>query len=62
VRILSKNGPEEGRAGRQDKLVCLDLPGAAAQSAVKEILLFSDLPEGNTDVAFKIIPPQAELL
>ena len=28
VWILSEDGSEERRAGRQDELVCLDLPGA----------------------------------
>ena len=46
VRILLENGSEEWRASRQDELVCLDLSGATAKSAVKQILLFSDLPEG----------------
>ena len=61
VRVLLQDGVEERRAGRQDELVCLDLPGATAQGAVKEILLLSDLPECHTDVALKIIPAQAEL-
>jgi len=35
VRVLLQDGFEERRAGRQDELVCLDLPGATAQSDVK---------------------------
>ena len=48
VGVLPEDGPEEGRAGGQDELVCLDLPGATAQGAAKEILLLPDLPEGKT--------------
>ena len=62
VGILPEDGPEERRAGRQDELVCLDLSGATAESAVKQILLFSDLPEGQTNVALKIIPAKAKLI
>merc|ERR1719341_2005021 len=62
VRILPENGSEEGRASRQDELVCLDLPGTTAESAVKEILLLPDLPEGKADVALKIIPAETKLL
>ena len=60
--VLLEDGPEEGRAGGQDELVCLDLPGTTAQGAVKEILLPSDLPEGNANVALKIIPAETKLL
>jgi len=62
VRVLLENGSEERRAGRQDELVCLDLSGATAESAVKEVLLLPDLPEGHTDVALKIIPAKTKLL
>ena len=41
--------------------MCLDLSGSTTQGAVKEILFFSDLPEGHTDVGLKIIPSKAEL-
>ena len=34
VRVLLENRSEERRAGRQDQLVCLDLSGATAKSAV----------------------------
>ena len=61
MRILLQNGSEEGRAGRQDQLVCLDLSGTTAQCAIKEILLLSDFPESNTDVALEIIPAETEL-
>ena len=60
VRVLSECCPKEGRASSQDDLVCLQLPGATAQGAVKEVLLLPDLPEGQADVALKIIPFQAE--
>ena len=62
VGVLLENWSEERRAGRQDELVCLDLSGATAESAVKQILLFSDLPEGQTNVALKIIPAKAKLI
>ena len=62
VRVLLENRSEERRAGRQDELVCLNLPGAAAEGAVKEFFVFSDFSKSDTDVAFKIIPPQTELL
>ena len=62
VRVLLENGSEERRAGRQDELVCLDLSGATAESAVKEVFLLPDLPEGHTDVALKIIPTETKLL
>merc|ERR1719309_1913345 len=62
VDILLENRPEERRAGRQDQFVCLDLPGTTAQGAVKEVLLLPDLPEGQADVALKIIPAQTKLL
>ena len=61
VRVLLENGSEERRAGRQDELVSLDLSGATAKSAVKEVLLLPDLPEGHTDVALKIIPTETKL-
>jgi len=61
VWVLSQDGPEEGGAGRQYQLVCLDLSGTTADGAVKEILLFSDLSEGYTDVALKIVPPKTKL-
>ena len=61
VRVLLENGSEERRAGRQDELVCLDLSGATAKSAVKEVLLLPDLPEGQANVALKIIPTETEL-
>jgi len=62
VRVLLENRSEERRTGRQDQLMCLDLPGATAQGAVKEVLFLPDVPEGHTDVALKIIPSQTELL
>ena len=62
MRVLLENRPEERRAGRQNDLVCLQLPGATAQGAVKEVLLLPDLPEGQADVALKIIPAQTKLL
>ena len=58
--VIPQQRPEEGGAGGQDQLVCLDLPGATAQGAVKEIFLFSNLPEGYTDVALKVIPAKAK--
>ena len=60
--IVSEDSPEERRAGGQDELVCLDLPGATAEGAVKEVLLLPDLPEGQADVALKVIPAKTELL
>ena len=39
----------------------LDLPRPTAQVAVKEILLFSEFSESDTDVAFKIIPAQTKI-
>jgi len=42
--------------------VGLDLPRTTAQGAVEEIFFFSDFSEGHADIAFKVIPPQAELL
>ena len=60
MRVLLKNGSEERRAGRQDELVSLDLSGATAESAVKEVLLLPDLPEGQANVALKIIPTKTE--
>ena len=62
VGVLLENKPEEWRASRQDELVCLDLPGATAKSAVKQILLLSDLPESRTNVPLKIIPAKAKLI
>ena len=62
VRVLLQDRPEESRAGRQDQLVCLDLPGATTQGDIKEVFPLPDLPEGCTDVALKIIPTQAKLL
>ena len=59
--VLLKDWPEEGRARRQDQLVGLDLSGATAKSAVKEIFLFSDLSECYTDIALKIIPSETKL-
>ena len=61
MRILLENGSEEWRTGRQDEFVCLDLPGATAQGAVKEVFFLPDIPEGKTDVALKIIPAQTKL-
>ena len=61
MRVLLENGSEERRAGRQDELVCLDLSGATAKSAVKEVLLLPDLPEGQANVALKIIPTETKL-
>ena len=60
--VLLEDGPEEWRAGRQDELVSLDLSGATAESAVKQILFISDLPEGETNVALKVIPAKAKLI
>ena len=62
MRVLSEDGPEERGAGRQDEFVCLDLSGTTAQGAIEEIFLLSYFPEGNTDVALKIIPAEAKLL
>ena len=39
----------------------LELPGATAQSAVKQILLGPELFESRADVALEIIPLQTEL-
>ena len=61
MRVLLQNRPEERRAGRQDQLVCLDLPGATTQGDIEEVFLLSDLPEGCADVALKIIPTKAKL-
>jgi len=61
VGVLPEDVPEEGGAGRQYQLVCLDLPGPTAQGAVEEILLLPDLSEGHTDVALKIIPAKTKL-
>ena len=62
VWVLFQYCPEERRAGGQDQLVCLDLPGTTTQGAVKKVFLFSDLPESDTDVALKIIPAKAKFL
>ena len=62
VRVLLENRSEERRTGRQDQLVCLDLPGATAQGAVEEVLLLPDFLEGYTYVPLEIIPTQTELL
>ena len=60
--VLLEDGPEERGTGGEDELVCLDLSCPTADGAVKEIFLLSDLSKGNTNVTFKIIPPQAKLL
>ena len=62
VGVLPEDGPEEGGAGGQDELVCLDLSGSTAQGTIKEVFLLSDLPEGDANVAFKIIPAETKLL
>jgi len=62
VWVLPEDGSEEGGAGGQDELVCLDLSHTTAQGAVEEIFFFPDFSEGHADIAFKVIPPQAELL
>ena len=62
MRVLAQDASEEWRAGRQDNLVSLDLSGATAESYVKEVLLFSNLPERHTYVALKIIPAKTKLL
>ena len=61
MRVLLQYGTEERRAGRQDQLVCLDLPRATTQGDIEEVLLLSDLLEGCADVALKIIPTKAKL-
>ena len=40
----------------------LDLFVIAGKSDIKEVFVLSQFSEGQTDVAFKIIPPQAKLL
>jgi len=62
VGVLSEHRPEEGGAGGQDELVCLDLPGPTAQGAVEKIFLLPDLPEGDTDIALEVIPAKTKLL
>ena len=64
MRIPPENISEEGGAGGEDHLVGGDLLLAlsACQRHVEEVLVLPDLPEGHTDVAFKIIPLQTELL
>ena len=39
----------------------LDLFVVAGKSDIEEVLVLSQLSEGHTDVAFKIIPPQTKL-
>ena len=56
VMILPQDCPEERGAGGQDQLVCLELLGATAKSAIKEVLLLPYFSEGQADVAFEIIP------
>ena len=64
VGIPPENISEEGGAGGEDHLVGGDLLLAlpAGKRYVEEVLVLPDLPEGHTDVAFKIIPLQTELL
>ena len=62
VGILSQDISEPGRAGGEDHFVGLDLFVIAGKGHVEEVLVLSQLSEGHTDVAFKIIPPQTKLL
>ena len=59
---ILENCLKESRAATKYEFVSLELPGATAEGAVKQILLVSDLPEGSADVGLEVVPPQAELL
>ena len=61
VGVASEDGSEEGRARREDDFVGLDLLVIAGKGHVEKVLVFSQLSEGHTDVAFKVVPPQTKL-
>merc|ERR1719180_267729 len=61
VGVASKDGSEEWRAGGEDDFVSLYLLIIAGKGHVKKVLVFSQLSEGDTDVAFKVVPPQTKL-
>jgi len=62
VGVPAEDRPKEGTAGGEDHFVGLDLFVIAGKGHVEEVLVLSQLSEGHTDVAFKIIPPQTKLL
>ena len=43
VRVLVEDLPEERRAGGEDEFVSLELVGSTAESAVKQVFLFSNI-------------------
>ena len=58
--VAPQHTSEERRARRKDDFVGLHLTIANRQSDIKEVFFFSDLSEGDTDVALKIIPSETE--
>ena len=60
VRVPPKHVSEERRTGGENQLVCLDLIVITGQSHVEQFLVLADRLEGDTDIAFKVIPFEAE--
>ena len=48
VPVAPQHRAEEGGAGREDDLVCLQLLIIAGQGDVEEIFVFTELPKGTT--------------
>ena len=62
VRVLFQDTPKERGASREYNFVCLHLLVITGQGHIKEVFVLSQLPKGNADVCFKVVPSQAELL
>ena len=61
VWVFAEHSTEEWGAGGENHLVRLHLLLLAGQRHVEEILVLPQLAECTADVAFKVIPPKAEL-
>ena len=61
VGVPLQNGPEEGRAGREDHLVGLDLLIVTCQGHIEEVFVFSQLSESSANICLEVVPPQTKL-
>ena len=62
VGVLFQDASEERRTWSQYYFVGLDLLLLASQGHVKEVFVFSQLPECDAYVCLKVVPSQAKLL
>merc|ERR1719186_1369397 len=62
VGVATQDVPEEWATGTQNNFVCINLLIITSEGHIKEVFVFSQFPESQTDVGFKVIPSQTKLL